>query len=130
MKENSKSLHKKRKSVAAPLSPDLREEYGFRSLSVRVGDEVEVKTGDFKGMDGEVTGVDTDSQKIEVEGLEIATADETEVSTPVHPSNVEITKLEGDSMRDKIIERRSEGGKERKEEASEETERTESEESS
>ncbi len=129
MNKESKSQHERRKSMVAPLSHDLREDYGFRSIGIRVGDEVEVKAGDFKGMEGEVTRVDTDSNRIEIEGVEIATADETEVSSPVHPSNVVITDLEGDDMRDKIIERRSEGGKERQEEASEEAERAESTES-
>ncbi len=123
--KDSKSLHEKRKSMVAPLSSDLREDHGFRSLSVREGDEVEVKTGDYAGMEGEVTNIDTDSQRIEIEGIEAAKADETEVSIPIHPSNVEITNIEKDDMRDKIIERRSESGEKRQEETSEETERTE-----
>ncbi len=130
MIEEEKPLHKKRKSIAATLGPDLKEEYGFRSISLRVGDKVRLMRGDFKGMEGEVTEVDTDSQRITVEGVETATADETEVPSPVHPSNVEIIELEKDNMRDKIIERRSEHVEERREEASEETKRSESEESS
>ncbi len=130
MTQNEKTLHKQRKSIAAPLSPDLKEDYGFRSITVRVGDEVRVLRGDFKGMEGEVTEIDTDSKRLTVEGVETATADETEVSSPVHPSNVEITDLEDDDMRDKIIERRSENVEKRREEASEEAERSESEESS
>lgn len=128
-KDDSKPLHRERKSMAAPLSSELREEYGFRSLPVREGDKVRVKTGDFRGMEGNVTEVDTSRQRVIVEGVEVAKADETEVSTPIHPSNLEITEIEKDSMRDKVIERRSEGGKERREETSEEAERTESTES-
>lgn len=130
MTQNEKTLHKQRKSIVAPLSPDLKEEYGFRSISVRVGDEVRVLRGDFKAMEGEVTEIDTDSKRLTIEGVETATADETEVPSPVHPSNVEITDLEDDDMRDKIIERRSENVEKRREEASEEAERSESEESS
>lgn len=127
---DSKPLHERRKSMAAPLSHDLREEYGFRSLSVRAGDKVRLMRGDFEGMEGEVTEVDTDGQRIIIEGVETPKADETEVSTPVPPSNVEIIEIEKDSMREKIIDRRSESGKERSEEASQEAERSESKESS
>ncbi len=130
MNEEGKPLHKRRKSISASLGPDLREEHGFRSISVRVGDKVRIMRGDFKGMEGEVTEVETDSQRLVVEGVETATADETEVPSPVHPSNVEIIELEKDNMRDKIIERRSEHVEKRREETSEENERTESEESS
>lgn len=130
MANEEKPLHKRRKAIAASLGPDLREEYGFRSISVRVGDKVRMMRGDFKGMEGEVTEVDTDSERIVVEGIDVATADETEVPFPVHPSNVEITDLEKDNMREKIIERRSEHVEERREEASEEVERSESKENS
>ena len=123
--DSSKPIHKKRKAMAAPLSDDLKEKYGFRSITVREGDKVRVLRGDFAGVEGEVNEVNTDSERILVEGVETATADETEVSSPVHPSNVEITKLEKDEMRDKVIDRRSEYGKERREEVSEETEYTE-----
>ena len=123
--KKSKQLHKKRKSLSAPLSADLREDYGFRSISIREGDDVELMRGDYKGAEGEVTEVQTDSEKIIVDGVETSKVDESEVTVPVRPSNVKITNLEKDEMRDKIIERRSEGVKERKEEASEETERSE-----
>lgn len=128
-KNNSKTLHRQRKDIAAHLSSELREKYGFRSISIRVGDKVRVIRGDFRGVEGEVSDVDTDSQQIVVEGVESAKADETEVSNPIHPSNVEITELEKDRMRDKIIERRSEVGEERREKASEKAERSESKES-
>lgn len=112
--------------MSAPLSSDLRDRYGFRSLPVREGDKVSLTRGDFKEMEGKVTEVDTESQRIIVEGVEIAKADESEVPNPVHPSNVEITELEEDRMREKIIERRSEVGEERRKETPEEAQRTES----
>lgn len=127
--KESEKLHKRSKHLSAPLSSDLREDYGFRSISVREGDEVRVMTGDFKGMEGEVTEVDTKNKKLVIENVETAKVDGMEVPNPVHPSNVELTKLESDEMRDKIIERRSEGGKERRKETSEEDERPESKES-
>lgn len=108
-KNKSKPLHRKRKSMSASLSPDLKEEYGFRSISVRNGDKVRIMRGDFEGLEGEITEIDTKKERIIVEGLETAKADETEVPAPVHPSNVEITKLEkGDEMREKVMQRKAE----------------------
>lgn len=128
--QKSEPLHKKIKSLSANLSFDLREDLGFRSLSLREGDEVRVMRGDFKGMEGEITEVDTDNRMVVVEGVETATADETEVPRPVHASNLEITDLEDDEMRDKIIERRSQDGEERSEETSEASQRAEDSENS
>jgi len=124
--DGNKPLHRRRKSMSAHLSTDLREEYGFRSIPIRRGDKVRLLRGDFEGMEGEVTGINTKNRKIIVEGLETATADGTEVSAPVHYSNVEITRLEKDKMREKIIERKT-GGEiveipEREEEPEEEPE--------
>ncbi len=130
MDNGEKDLHRKMKSISARLGPEIRDNYDFRSISLRAGDEVRVKRGDFKGLEGEITEVDTDNQRILVEGVDVATADETEVSNPVHPSNVEVIDLEDDDKRNKIIERRSENVEKRREEPSEEDERTESTESS
>ncbi len=120
MSEKEKNLHEKVNSISARLGEDLREDYDFRSIPIREGDTVEVKRGDFKGLEGEIISVDTDSQQIIVDGVDVATADETEVPSPIHPSNVEVIDLEDDNMRDKIIERRSKDGEERRKESSEE----------
>lgn len=122
-------LHERKKKMSATLSSDLREDIGLRSLPVREGDKVKILRGDFKGIEGEVSELNTDSKQIVVEGVETARADETEVPTPVHPSNVEITDVEMDNVREKIIDRRSEYGKERRKKALEETKRSESAES-
>lgn len=124
-KKTSRSLHKRGRTLSSRLSSDLREDYGFRSLPVREGDEVRLIGGDFIGVEGEVSEVDTKNQRITVEGVETAKADGSEVPISVHPSNVEITDFEKDDMREKIIERRSKGGKKRRKEASEEAERPE-----
>lgn len=122
-KGKSESLHRRRKSLAAPLSPELRDKYDRRSLPVRVGDKVMLSRGDFRGMEGEVNEVDTKNRKLKVEGVETVKADGSEVPTPVHPSNVMITELERDDKRAIVVERkperRPEGGQEGTEEASE-----------
>jgi large subunit ribosomal protein L24 len=116
---NLVSLHRRRKLLAAPLSPELRKKHGCRSLPVRRGDKVKLTHGDFKGMEGEVIEVDSKRCRINIEDVKTTKADESEVPQFVHPSNVIITKLGvGDKVRDKILKRRSVSGQKRTEKAS------------
>lgn len=100
-------LHVRHKFMAAPLSPKLREEYGFRSLPVRSGDVVRIMRGSFRGHEGEVTEVDLKKLRIYVKGVEIEKSDGTKVQRPIHPSKVMIVKLNlKDKRRVEVIERR------------------------
>ena len=109
--------------------PDLRQ---VRSVTIRVGDEVEVTRGDFShpnsvkadsrgkrlgqprgraGVKAKVASVDTKKGLIFVDGLTQSTADGKDEAIPVSPSNVIVTKLfEGDPLRIKRIADRSTGG--------------------
>ncbi len=125
-------LHVRRKRMRARLisdDPDLRN---VRSVTVRVGDEVELTRGDFShpnsikadtrgkrlgqsrgraGIKAKIASVDTKSGVIFVDGLSQSTADGKEEAVPVNPSNVIVTKLyEGDPGRIKRIVDRSPGG--------------------
>lgn len=108
-------LHIRHKHLAAPLSLELRQKYGFRSLPVRKGDRVKVLRGDFIGLEADVIEVDTKHYRIEVTGASVAKADGTEVPRSISPSNVMILKLKPDKERDKIFERRSKVGEKRPE---------------
>lgn len=119
-KIKDKSVHKRNKSMSAPLSAELREKHGCKSLPVRIGDKVQLERGDFKGIEGNVLKVDTKNNRITIEGVEVTKADESEIPQPVHSSNVVITSLEKDKERDNILARRSKGGKERTEQTPEE----------
>ncbi|PSQ15622.1 50S ribosomal protein L24 [Halobacteriales archaeon QS_7_69_60] len=88
------SLHEKQKQVRAPLAPELREEYGQRSVRVNVGDTVEVQRGDFAGETAEVVDVDLRATEIKVEDITIETADGEEVPRPLDASNVQVTDLD------------------------------------
>jgi large subunit ribosomal protein L24 len=108
-------LHKRQKLMSAPLSRELREKYGVKTLPVRKGDKVRVMRGDFKGKEGEVVRVDLKNYVIFVDGVTIEKVDKTPVFRPIHPSNVMIVSLKlDDKWRKKIIERR--GGREEEEE--------------
>ena len=92
-------LHEKQKQVRAPLSPELREEYGQRSVRVNAGDTVEVQRGDFAGESGEVIDVDLRAAEIHVEDVTVETADGEEVPRPLEASNVQVTALDLDDDR-------------------------------
>jgi large subunit ribosomal protein L24 len=106
----------------------------IRTVTVRVGDEVEVLRGDFgfpnsaktdsrgkrlgqsrgrAGVKSSIVGVDTKSGYVLVEGVTTSTADGKEEALPIHPSNLIVTKLyEGDPLRIKRIMERANGGAE------------------
>ncbi|MEM2846010.1 MAG: 50S ribosomal protein L24 [Nitrososphaerota archaeon] len=86
-------MHRLPKLMSAHLSPELREKYNRRSFPIRVGDKVRILRGEFRGVEGKVTGVDRERQVIYVENVTIKKADGTSVSRPIHVSNVMITEL-------------------------------------
>ncbi len=88
--------HVRRRQVASNLSENLRKEYGKRSAHVIKGDTVMVTRGGegVVGTEGKVAFVDTRTGRLTIEGVTISQADGTEVSRPIHASNVLITKLD------------------------------------
>ncbi|RLF12471.1 MAG: 50S ribosomal protein L24 [Thermoprotei archaeon] len=101
-------LHVRHKLMSAHLSDDLRKEYGFRSLPVRKGDVVVVMRGEHKGHSGKVIRVDLSKYRVFIEGLVRKKADGTEVFIPIHPSKLEIIRLNlDDKWRKEIIERKT-----------------------
>ena len=103
-------LHIRAHFMSAPLSSELRESYGFNSITVRVGDTVRVMRGDTKGFEGKVTRVDRRKMRIYIEGLTKEKSDGSTIHIPIHPSKVEIIRLNlDDKMRRRIIERKGAG---------------------
>jgi len=99
--------HIRGKILSAHLSSELRETYNTRSLPVRTGDTVRVLRGDYKGVEGKVMRVDRKKYRIFIEGITREKADGTTMLVPIHPSNVEIIRLNlDDKFRKKILERR------------------------
>ena len=125
-------IHIRRKRLRARLITDDQDLRNIRSVTVRVGDEVEVTRGDFShpnsakadtrgkrlgqprgraGIKAKVASVDTKNGCVFVDGLSQTTADGKEEAVPVNPSNLIVTKLfEGDPERIKRIVERSSGG--------------------
>jgi large subunit ribosomal protein L24 len=82
-----------RKQMAAALSDELRGTQGRRSYPVRRGDTVKILRGDFAGVEGKVTDVDTRGQRLFVEGVTREMTSGTSTNVSVHTSKVVITKL-------------------------------------
>ena len=85
--------HRLRKLLTAPLSDDLRKSQGRRSYPVRKGDTVKILRGDFAGIEGKITEVDTRKQRLFVEGVQREKVTGTSANVSVHSSKVIITKL-------------------------------------
>lgn len=101
-------IHKKRKFISAPLSPNLRAEHGTRSMSVIVDDTVSITKGDRRFAEGKVLRVDNKSSRIYIEGVTRSRLDGSTVQIPIRPENVMITRLNmDDPWRRRIMERKS-----------------------
>ncbi|MEM2534685.1 MAG: 50S ribosomal protein L24 [Candidatus Nezhaarchaeales archaeon] len=99
--------HIRHKLMSAHLSEDLRKQYPFRSLPLRTGDVVTVMRGNHKGHTGKVIKLDHKKFRVYIEGLVRKKVDGSEVPIPIHPSKVEIIKLNlDDEWRKKIVERK------------------------
>jgi large subunit ribosomal protein L24 len=84
---------KKHKFLAAPLSTELRTTYGRRSIPVRTGDTVRIVRGDFSGVEGKVSDIDTARQRLFVEGVTREKVAGTSEKVSVHCTKVMITRL-------------------------------------
>lgn len=105
--------HIRHKLFAAPLSPELKAEYGVNAVPVRSGDTVRIMRGDHRGFEGKITRVDKKKFRIYVEGLTREKVDGTTIFVPIHPSKVMITRLNlDDKWRKGVLERKKELRKE------------------
>jgi large subunit ribosomal protein L24 len=97
----------RQKYLHARLEKKLADKYKLRSVQIRKGDTIKVLRGDFRDREGKVAKVNLKDETIEVDGVTVHKADGSEVSRPIHPSNVIVTKLE---VKDKRRMSKLEGG--------------------
>lgn len=109
--------HIRHKLFAAPLSPELKAEYGVNAVPVRSGDTVRIMRGDHKGFEGKITRVDKKKLRVYVEGLTREKVDGTTIFVPIHPSKVMITRLNLDDKWRKATLERKRGARKKLEEA-------------
>jgi len=91
--------------LSAPLSSGLQTRHGTKSPPVRKGDTVKIVRGDFTGVEGKVSEVDRNRNRLYVEGVTRDKVSGTSTKMSVHPSKVQITNLSlDDRWRSKSIE--------------------------
>jgi large subunit ribosomal protein L24 len=77
----------------SPLSDELREKYRRRSVRPRVGDSVRIVRGEFKDIEGKVTGVAPAKGMVNVEGVTREKIKGGTSPVPIHSSNIVVTDL-------------------------------------
>lgn len=87
------------------LSEELRGKHGKRSVRPRVGDSVRIVRGEFKGIEGKITKVDSFAGVVNVEGVTHEKLKGGNAPVPIRSSNVVITAL---VLEDKLRKRRLE----------------------
>jgi large subunit ribosomal protein L24 len=106
-------IHIKRQCISAPLSPNLKTEYGARTMPVIEDDNVIITKGDRKLTEGKVLRVNTKESKVYIEGVTRTRLDGSTVQIPIRAENVMITKLNlDDDWRKTILERKGFNAKE------------------
>ncbi len=100
-------IHIRRRYISAPLSPNLKTQYGARTMPIIEEDTVTITKGDRKLTEGKVLRVNTKNPKVYIEGVTRTRLDGSTVQLPVRAENVMITKLKlDDDWRKKILERK------------------------
>ena len=100
-------LHIRKRFLKVHISKELRKRLGTnkRTILVRKGDKVRVRTGKHKGFEGSVMDVDYKKVVLYIEGLSRTNARGQEKPIPIHPSNVELVDGTFDDDRMNILKR-------------------------
>ena len=102
--------HQRSKLITTRVADFIREEYGIKSLPLRVGDDVRIVKGEFKDFEGEVIEI-TKNQRARIKEAKFEKSDGTEFNPSIHISNLIITKFlkekKMDSWRASLIERKA-----------------------
>lgn len=102
--------HQRSKLLSTRVADFIREEYGIKSLPLRVGDDVRIVKGEFKDFEGEVIEI-TKNQRARIKEAKFEKSDGTEFNPSIHISNLIITKFlkekKMDSWRASLIERKA-----------------------
>jgi len=102
--------HRRSRSVGANLSPDLRTQYGIRSIRVKEGDTVKVIRGEYKGIEGKVNKVHTEEGRLAIEGIQREKVRGGNVPVLIHASKVMVVSLNlSDKWRQTMLERKRKG---------------------
>ena len=81
------------KQLGSPLSKELRKKYGKRSMRVILGDTVKVLRGEYRGVDGKVSKILTQSGNLAIEGVKKEKSKGEKFDVLIKTSKVIITGL-------------------------------------
>ena len=81
------------KQLGSPLSQELRKKYGKRSMRVILGDTVKVLRGEYRGIDGKVSKISTQSGNLAIEGVKKEKSKGEKFDVLIKTSKVIITGL-------------------------------------
>ncbi|KAF2746498.1 ribosomal protein L24, partial [Sporormia fimetaria CBS 119925] len=95
--------------MSAPLSKELREKHGVRSIPLRKDDEIMIVRGTHKGREGKVNAMYRLKFAVHVNGVVREKSNGQSVPIPIAASKVVVTKLKLDKDRENILERISQG---------------------
>lgn len=98
--------HVRRVIMSAPLSKELRAQYGIRSLPIHRDDTVQVARGSDKGKEGKVTAVYRLKYAVHVEKISTDKAAGKSVPRNLAASNLVITQIKIDDHRKALITRK------------------------
>jgi large subunit ribosomal protein L24 len=85
--------------VGAPLSGELRERYGRRSVRVVKGDNVSVTRGVYKDIQGKVARVMVSAGRVAIEGIKKEKGKGDKIDILIHASNLVVTSLNTDDSK-------------------------------
>ncbi len=95
-------LHIKGKLISSHLSKDLRTQYGFRSIRLKVGDKVKIMRGQHKGKEDTVIEINIKKQKVYLTKIQITRIDGNTAKVPFKASNLLIVDLNLNDKKRKI----------------------------
>jgi len=81
------------KQLGSPLSKELQEKYGKRSIRVVLGDTVKVMRGEYRGIDGKISKVSIADNSIAIEGVKKEKSKGEKFDVLIRSTNVIITNL-------------------------------------
>ena len=85
--------------VGAPLSDELRERYGRRSVRVVKGDNVSVTRGVYKDIQGKIARVMVSTGRVAIEGIKKEKGKGDKIDILIHASNLVVTSLNTDDSK-------------------------------
>ena len=95
--------------MSAPLSKELQNRHGVRSMPIRKDDEVLIVRGMYKSREGKITACFRKKMVAHVERITREKVNGAQVPVGIPASNLVITKLKLDSDRKAKLEAKSKG---------------------